>query len=189
MAKEHSKEALSDWLDEHGPYDLSMMRYGFDKMSKAVEPMDYNAHFECFILKARVLVDFLTGRQKGSDIKTIHFVPGFTAPPRKHIEGVMAKVNDHSAHPSANRPDSDKAKIALEQCREIGLWIEGAMDAFLKSLPADRTWNRAKSRDDLRVPAVLTVSSVVSQSSAPTMTSSISTAAVATTAKTIIVKR
>ena len=44
MAKGPTEDERANWLDAHLPYELSMLRYSFQRLQAAAEPLDYNLH-------------------------------------------------------------------------------------------------------------------------------------------------
>jgi len=145
LAKRPSDEALKKWVTDHGPYELCMMRYALYRMRSSEIILDYNAYFECFVSKSRVLVDFLTGRKDPSDIKAIHFVDAFRTQNREKIQSTLNRIDGHALHPSVERPNSDKDKISFCQCVEIAAWIEVNMDIFINKLSPEFKWDIEKS--------------------------------------------
>lgn len=149
-----SEEQLASWLDEHLPYELSMLRYSFMKMKAPTEPLDYNAHYECFAVKARLFWDFIGCRDVGpTNVKATHFAPNFDPPDREHIQEELNLLNPQVMHTGRDRPKDPAKKISLDNCLDFGLWVENGMELFLKALPSERRrlWNADKARDDLKI--------------------------------------
>ena len=64
-----------DYLKEHLPYMLKMLRYTFSRMQDEPNYLSWNAHFESFAIHARNLVNFLTNADK-NNLKAGEFVKG-----------------------------------------------------------------------------------------------------------------
>lgn len=150
MAKDVDEVALSEWLSEHGPYEICMQRYCRNKMHEAKEQLDYNAHFDAFATHARVLIDFFTGRRKG-DLFATTFVSAYRAPKREHLQTAINRIDAQVAHPTLDRVIQSADKISRDDCDKIALWIESALESFLKALPTERRqlWDDGKARNDL----------------------------------------
>lgn len=158
VTKTESRSAsLTRWVEEHGPYDLSVMRFAMHVMRQTSEQNMYNLAFEAFASKARVMIDFLTGRQKASrtEIKAAQYFPGgFSPPARNHLNKVIEALDGHALHPSHARPTSKAEKIDIKKCEAIGEWVEAAVEKFIRELPNDGPhWNRAAALDHLRIVA------------------------------------
>jgi hypothetical protein len=134
------------WLDDHGPYEVCMMRYSLVRMRSAFSQLDYNAHFECFATKARVLVDFFTNRRPRKDcIAATDFDPNFKAPARDRVQSIINSIDSDVSHPGTERALVQSAKIQLPDCERLASWIEGALALFLKGLSDAKHWNQAKA--------------------------------------------
>lgn len=128
-------DVKEQWLADHGPYELCMMRYCFNRLSHAANQLDYNAHFECFASKARVLVDFLDNRGKQSnDIRAVDFTSSYSPPRTEPVKNIISKLSPHVAHASTQRPKTADEKISREDSAKLAEWIEQAMEKFLTSL-------------------------------------------------------
>jgi len=144
-------DVKEQWLADHGPYEFCMMRYCFSRLYSASDQLDYNAHFECFASKARVLVDFLDNRGKQSnDIRAVDFTSSYSPPSTEPVKNIINKLSPHAAHASTQRPKTTDEKISREDSAKLAEWIEQAMEKFLTSLdPETRPlWadNKAGSR-------------------------------------------
>jgi hypothetical protein len=74
-----------DYLDEHLPYTLKMLRYTHGQMLQQQHYLSWNAHFESFAVHARNLVNFLTSNDK-SNFEAKDFVKRY-----------KARIGDHPA--------------------------------------------------------------------------------------------
>jgi hypothetical protein len=123
---------LENWLCEHLPYELSMLRYSFRKMAAATDQCDYNAHYECFAIKPRLLLDFIGCRDK--NVKATNFVERFKPPDRQHLIVAFKQLDTQVHHNVRSRPSDASEKIRYDDCERIALWVEAGMDAFLQML-------------------------------------------------------
>ena len=153
MATLLTGDVIANWLDEHLPYELSMLRYSFRRMQAAAEPFDYNAHYECFVVKARLFWLFLANKEEKGNVQASDFELAFRAPDRQHIQAALNKLNSQVLHTGEARPTEASGKVNLSDCRRIVEWAESGMDGFLEALTPERRalWNSAKAREDLRV--------------------------------------
>lgn len=134
------------WLSDHLPYELCMMRYALARMRNSPTQLEYNAFFECFCVKARNLIEFLTCRnRKNTNIDSKYFAPSFKAPDRQGVQTTLNNIDGHVVHNSKQRPIELRYKIHRAHCEALALWVEGAMKLFLESLPSG---DRAMWRED-----------------------------------------
>jgi hypothetical protein len=165
-AKQSDRDYEIAWLKDHGPYELCMMRYGLARMKTAIDQLEYNAFFECFCVKARSLVDFLTRRRaNNTNFDAKDFDENYSAPPRQHVQSVINRLDDHVVHAGAKRPMTSEGKITLEECNELSEWIELAMSQFLKGMPEKNQdlWDEKRAA----IPTtIIFVGSAISASSA-----------------------
>jgi hypothetical protein len=134
-----------DYLDEHLPYALKMVRYDFNKINTELHYLDWNAYFESFAVNARNLVNLLTNRDKGN-VQAQEFVRGFRA--RKgDIQGPMNNLEKQVFHLAKRRPREDALKFGREKARPVFEWIEEGMGQFVSELSsADKPkWNAQKA--------------------------------------------
>lgn len=177
MAKSLDEKILNEWLGEHGPYEVCMARYCLDGMLKATEQLAYNAHYEAFVVHARLLVDFFTGRQKKDDLKATVYSASYRAPKREHLNKAMEKVDQQVFHPTAKRTLSRADKVDLDDCIAISKWIELALEQFLEALSSTKhsgIWASEKARDDLIVRLITVSPAAPSASSSDPQTSTTS---------------
>src|SRR5690348_6320725 len=91
-----------DYLDEHIPYMLKMLRYTDGQMLQEQHYLSWNAHFESFAVHARNLVNFLANKDTGN-FKAHEFVPDFKAR-TSDIGGLMSKLDQQVFHLAKARP-------------------------------------------------------------------------------------
>jgi hypothetical protein len=85
-----------DYLVEHLPYMLKMLRYTHGQMLQQQHYLSWNAHFESFAVHARNLVSFLKNTDTGN-LKASEFVQGYKAR-IGDAQGAMAKLRDQVFH-------------------------------------------------------------------------------------------
>jgi hypothetical protein len=158
-----------------------MMRYALSRIEQDLPQLDWNVNFECFCIKARNFIDFLTGRRSSrTNFDAHNFAPGYRAPPRQAIQTTINQLDTDVVHTAKSRPSEAEKKITLERARKVAEWVESAIQAFVKELPEDKVsyWNAAKadpshagsSTTELTLPAspASATNAVTSVSSRPT---------------------
>jgi hypothetical protein len=168
MTNDHQ---INEYLDEHLPYMLKMVRYAYRQMLRRQFYLSFNAHFESFAVNTRNLVNFLTNNDEGKgNFKACEFVKDFKA--RKgEIQGVMRKLDQQVFHLDKNRPRDD-GKFHTGAAEQVLDWIEENFAKLLHELPPElrRLFNDqlAKPEEDF----IVTESVVPSASAAaPTVAS------------------
>jgi hypothetical protein len=68
----------AEYLEEHIPYMVKMLRYTYGQMQQEQHYLTWNAHFESFAIHARNLVNLLTNNDTGN-MKAHNFINGFRA--------------------------------------------------------------------------------------------------------------
>jgi hypothetical protein len=137
-----------DYLDEHLPYLMKMMRYDLGKIGQELFYLEWNSHFQSFSVSARGLANFLSNSDRGN-FRASDFVQGFRA--RKgDLSGPLRKLDEQVFHLSKRRPREAVDKFHTENAAEVSKWIEENMLKFLQELqelsPEDRKhWNESKA--------------------------------------------
>jgi hypothetical protein len=129
-----TKQQKHDYLEEHLPYMLKMVRYTRRRMREHQSYLSFNAHFESFAVNARNLVKFLTNTDDGN-FKARGFVENFKSP-KGDITGLMTKLGQQVFHLSKNRPRSE-GKFDTGDAKPVLDWIEENFNEFLRALPSD----------------------------------------------------
>src|SRR3981189_2884944 len=106
-----------DYLDEHLPYMLKMLRYTYGQMLQKQHYLSWNAHFESFAVHARNLVKFLTNSD-ARNFKAHKFVQDYKARVGD-IQGAMAKLEQQVFHLGKNRPPTFVGKFNTEHAQEV----------------------------------------------------------------------
>jgi len=137
---------LHDYLDEHLPYMLSMVRHTYRRIIEPkTDQMDLNAMFESFAVNVRNIVNLLTNKDKGN-FKSYEFIPGYAAK-KGDISGPTQLLETQVFHLGKSRPTAAEAKFNSSKVHDVYNWIESEMDAFLTELPPDLKvkWNASKA--------------------------------------------
>jgi hypothetical protein len=130
MATEQQKQ---DYLDEHLPYMLKMLRYTYGQILQSQHYLSWNAHFESFAVHARNLANLLTNNDSGN-FKAAQFVPRFKA--RKgDISGPMTKLEQQVFHLHKGRPREAIGKFNTEHAKAVVEWVERNFADFIHELP------------------------------------------------------
>jgi hypothetical protein len=130
MADENQKH---NYLEEHLPYMLKMLRYTHGQMLQTQHYLSWNAHFESFAIHARNLVNFLANKDLGN-FKASEFVSGFKAPTGETIGGLTRKLDQQVFHLAKSRPKDVIGKFSSEHAAPIRNWIEHNFAEFLRRL-------------------------------------------------------
>jgi hypothetical protein len=134
-----------DYLDEHLPYMLKMMRHNFKKINENLFYLDWNAFLESFAVNARNLVQFLDNRDTGNFMAR-SFVSDFRI--RKgDIQGAMKKLDEQVFHLAKNRSRGAEGKFNTAYAKKVFDWIESGMSEFIEALSPDEKnmWNAQKA--------------------------------------------
>ncbi|SRR5208282_4832603 len=126
----------SDYLQEHLPYMLKMLRYTYGQMRQQQHYLSWNAHFESFAVHARNLTNFLTNSDKGN-FKAADFVTDYKA--RKgDLSGPMSRLGDQVFHLAKRRPTEVVAKFNTDHAKDVSDWIETNFADFLTKLKPEQ---------------------------------------------------
>jgi hypothetical protein len=123
-----------NYLDEHLPYMLKMLRYTYGQMLQQQHYLSWNAHFESFAVHARNLVKFLTNGDTGN-FQATQFVRGGYRARHDEIKGAMQKLEAQVFHLAKKRPREAIGKFSTEPDAEnVRAWIEQNFSEFLSKL-------------------------------------------------------
>ena len=112
-----------DYLNEHLPYEMKMLRYTYGQMQHRQHYLSWNAHYESFAVHARNLVNLLTNGDTGN-FKASDFVPGYRAR-IGDAQGSMGKLRTQVFHLGKKRPRTVIDKFNTEPgAKEVVEWIE-----------------------------------------------------------------
>lgn len=121
-----------EYLDEHLPYMLKMVRYTYQQMEQPQHYLLWNAHFESFAVRARNLVKFLTNTDD-QNFKAKDFATGYKAN-NMEIRGRMSKLRDQVFHLGKNRPCNVIDKFDVDDAKAVLGWIEKNFAEFLTAM-------------------------------------------------------
>ena len=82
-----ARDTKIDYLEEHLPYELLMLRHTHSTLLQTQDVLNWNAFFECFVVHARNLYNFLRNK---SDLNTFAAVD-FTTRYRRPNAGEIAR--------------------------------------------------------------------------------------------------
>ena len=123
-----------NYLDEHLPYMLKMLRYTYGQMLQRQHYLSWNAHFESFAVHARNLVKFLTNGDTGN-FQATKFVRGGYRARNDDIRSAMKKLESQVFHLAQNRPREAIGKFSTEpDAKKVHDWIESNFAEFLSKL-------------------------------------------------------
>jgi len=137
-----------DYLEEHLPYMLKMLRYTYAQMQQQQHYLSWNAHFESFAVHARNLTRFLTNNDKGN-FKANEFASEYRAQIGDE-SGPMSRLQRQVFHLAKRRPKDVVAKFDIDDAKGVIDWIETNFADFLSKLePAERAlFDEPKSLPD-----------------------------------------
>jgi hypothetical protein len=122
-----------DYLDEHLPYMLKMLRYTYKQMLEQQHYLSWNAHFESFAVHARNLVAFLTNNDTGN-FKAKEFVAQDYKAVKGDLQGPMKKLDEQVFHLAKTRPTDVVGKFDTKHAEIVSRWIEKNFADFLNQL-------------------------------------------------------
>ncbi|HTC04125.1 MAG TPA: hypothetical protein VK749_12050 [Xanthobacteraceae bacterium] len=147
MADEQQK---CNYLTEHLPYMLKMLRYTYQQMLQEQHYLSWNAHFESFGVHARGLVGFLTNTDKGNmQAKDFNVDPARIG----DNAGLMTKLREQIFHLAKKRPTNLIAKFDTSNAKSILDWIEKNFVEFLAKLSQQSPQYRSLFNDKLADPS------------------------------------
>jgi hypothetical protein len=134
-----------DYLEEHLPYELKMLRYTYGQMLQEQHYLSWNAHFESFAVHARNLVKFLTNSDTGN-LKAGDFVQDYRARIGDE-KGAMTRLLNQVFHLAKKRPKEVVDKFDTKDAKEVSDWIEKNFRDFLSKLECEQRdlFDKAKS--------------------------------------------
>jgi hypothetical protein len=121
------------WLKEHLVYEYDMLRYSFGRIQELPEGPEWNAHFVCFAVHARLLKDFLANDGKGNNFKAREFVKGYEATPTPNLGRRMENMNEQVFHAGKQRREPYK-KIHTGELTQLHEWLCRAIEDFALKL-------------------------------------------------------
>lgn len=147
----------ANWLGDHLPYELKMLRHTYAQMLKPQFYLDWNAFYESFAVHARNLANFLTNDDR-KNFKACDFVQNFKA--RKgNLAKITSMLDMQVFHLVKDRPVTNTGKFNTEHAKKVLDWIEDEMTNFLARLSAEdkKLWDESKARSDVQGQTPLSV--------------------------------
>jgi hypothetical protein len=133
-------------LEEHLPYERTMMLHSFARLLNTRDQADWNAFLAAFCIYARNLKMFVTNDSgKGNNgVIARTFVTSFGKAVPKDLTGAFQRLNEQTTHLAKKRTADPKKKFNLSDAKDVLEWLEAAMTEFVEALkPVDKDrWNR-----------------------------------------------
>ncbi|MFT3730795.1 MAG: hypothetical protein QM780_05105 [Hyphomicrobium sp.] len=172
-----TEQQKTDWLKEHLPYELKMVRYSRRRLGDRLNYLQWNAHLQSFATSARNVSHFLTNDDKGN-LKASDYIQEFRST-KGNVASKFAQCEPQIFHLGKSRPQST-GKITFDDVSVMAEWIEEEMRKFLYDLKQiDQTkgtnysslWDEAKSRPEPDADLVVVLGGPLSTSTADPVTS------------------
>lgn len=125
---------IAEYLSEHLPYELMMLRHAMWKLNEHQEQLEWNVLYESFVVHARNLYKFLTN---GEDVQACKFVPGFGS--KADGFSYLQKLDAQVLHLSPNRPRLAQAKMQIGDVKACYEWIEEKFAKFVAGLTEEKS--------------------------------------------------
>jgi hypothetical protein len=161
-----SKTKLQDHLADHLPYELAMLRYTRDQLTRPHGQLDWNAYFESFIVHGRNLYHFLTSDDDARNMKADDYETAYLPieKERQKLQGTLIKLHEQVLHLAKRRPTDPREKFNRTHAEKLQAWIEDEMKRFLDCLNSDyrQCWDADRADPKCwapTVPALRTTSS------------------------------
>jgi len=145
-------EAKRNWLQEHLPYEVKMMRHSLRRINEVPGPwfLDWNAYLASFAVSAGNISAFLTNKDKGqNNFKASNFVISFRSRKTDEVKTPFEKMEPDVFHLGKYRPTDQEQnnKFGLADAKLVADWIEQELANFIGQLSArDRAlWDEAGS--------------------------------------------
>jgi len=127
-----------NYLKDHLPYTLQMLRYTHRYMTEHAErSLIYNAHHEAFCVSARNLDRFLTNNDT-SNFNAKDFVLLYKHPKRESVKDIFVRMERQVFHFGKTRPTDPNGKVDLVQADKFYRWLEPAFLSFFNMLSSDQ---------------------------------------------------
>ncbi len=133
MSDERTR-SITDHLSEHIPYSLLMLRYALYCLRAPRSQLDWNAHYECFAVHARLLAVFLTDDSDQTTFRISDLTTGYSVVTQLKV---FHKLNEQVLHFNSRRTKDAKDKIDGTEVARMASWIERAFSDFEKALRAE----------------------------------------------------
>ena len=127
----------TDYLEEHLPYMLKMVRYTHGQMQQKQHYLSWNAHFESFAVNARNLMNFLSNGDRGN-MKAHDFVENGFKARVQDAERLLLKLAQQVFHLAELRPKTPVGKFNSDHAAEVLEWIDKNFAIFLDALAPEQ---------------------------------------------------
>lgn len=130
-----SKEQLREFLVEHLPYEISMMRCAYKFLTLEIKNQYFfNIVMEFYFVHARTLIEFFRKKQT---VKALHFTNESYKSPAS--DGYLEAINKQIVHLGTNRSKLAAGKLSLADVDRLNIWIESELTKFQAAL--DPEWS------------------------------------------------
>jgi hypothetical protein len=138
------------WLGEHLPYELMMVRYSIEQLRDPVTFwLDWNAYHASFAVSACNLAAFLTNKEGGNNFRAHDFVTGFRSR-KEDLAKTFERLEPQVFHLGKARP-SDQGKFTLKDAEDVSQWIETEIAKFIGELrDLGQYWNAERAKSEVR---------------------------------------
>ena len=143
-----SEQQKADFLSEHGPYEMLMLTHCLSVCKSSSERLEWNTHFESFVVHARNLYCFLTNRDSGNFQARDFLSEGFEAKEPQKFHATFQRVRDQVLHMGKKRPSTGPTKAQLPELETVYVWIAEKLREFVEALPKEyqSKWDWEKTR-------------------------------------------
>ena len=142
---EEERKAKKNWLKEHLPYELKMMRHSLRRLNEVPRPwfLDWNAFLASFCVSAGNLTAFLTNKEGKNNFRACDFVKNVRSRKTDELKTPFVKLEPHVFHLGKFRATDEErdAKFNLDDAKLIAQWIETEIAKFIKQLPPGSPWD------------------------------------------------
>jgi hypothetical protein len=142
-----SKEQRTKFIEEHLPYEFSMLEHTFQRLHQVQEPADWNAFLESFCIHARNVKDFFIGDRGAANNGVIanDLISFVNLRIPNALTGTFQRLNEQITHMSRHRPTDGNAKFTRAHAEKVMAWLRPQLEKFLNDLsPYDKEqWNAA----------------------------------------------
>src|SRR2546423_271945 len=130
------RNAQVNWLKEHLPYEVKMVRHSLRRLNEVPRPwvLDWNAYLSAFAVGAGNVVAFLTNADKqANNVKACDFVIGFRSRKPDNLREPFVRMERYVFHLGKYRPTDDKGeeKFDLKDAKLISDWVELELKDFV----------------------------------------------------------
>jgi hypothetical protein len=140
----------ADYLEEHLPYELSMLTHTFERLHSTHSEADWNAFLESFCMHARNLKCFVTNDKgvNNSCVIARYFISNFDVSVPKKLTGAFQRVNEQTAHLTKNRRTKPAEKFTIDNAHDVYHWLIPTMQKFVDALSATdcQRWDAAAKK-------------------------------------------